>query len=176
GRVVVWMALTAPRRARAALRVGEEWLATAHPGRGSKRSDGQPGLLGGHDRPAPFLRGRRPSRGRHTESCLELWRVVDALVSWCTRLHPLEKPRCSHICPGNWTGERPLCLQRCRKAKKGRVPVACGSFGTLTNRLQSPPFSTCMRGVYHGFPALLLPVGVAQRSRRRVLDAPGAPT
>ena len=29
----------------------------------------------------------------------------------------------------------------------GHVPVACGEFGNLTNRVKYPHFSTCMRGL-----------------------------
>src|SRR5262249_2003541 len=71
----------------------------------------------------------------------------------------------------------------------GLVPLTCGSFGNLTDRVQYPHCSTCMRGLCHGLPSLFLPVGarrlgvavshaplrVAKRRRCRVLDAPGAP-
>src|SRR5262249_23908751 len=72
----------------------------------------------------------------------------------------------------------------------GRVPVACGSFGSLTNWVKYPHFSTCMRGFCHGLASLFLPVsadrpdmavghapvGVAQRPRCRVPDDTRAPT
>src|SRR5712692_2172385 len=70
----------------------------------------------------------------------------------------------------------------------GRVPVACGSFGNLKNRVKYPHFFTSTRGFCHGLPSLFLPVGagrlgvavphaalgVAKRPRRRVPDGTGA--
>src|SRR5207302_4964298 len=53
----------------------------------------------------------------------------------------------------------------------GRVPLACGSFGNLTNQVKSPHFSTCMRGLCHGLPSLFLPVGV-DRAGMAVRHAP----
>src|SRR5262252_7974338 len=66
--------------------------------------------------------------------------------------------------------------------KDGGVPVACGSFGNLKNRVKYPHFSTYTREFCHGLPSLFLPlgagrpgvavphapVGVAQRLRHRV--------
>src|SRR6266436_3656133 len=75
-------------------------------------------------------------------------------------------------------------------AVKGRVPVSCGSFGNLKNRVKYPHFSTSTRGFCHGLPSLFLPLGpsrpgvavphaplgVAKRPRRRVPDSIGAHT
>jgi len=72
---------------------------------------------------------------------------------------------------------------------QGRVPVACGSFGNLPNRVQYPHFSASTRGLCHGLPSLFFPiaadcsgvavphapVGMAQR-HRRVPDDTGAAT
>src|SRR6267378_7741155 len=80
--------------------------------------------------------------------------------------------------------------QRILLEKTGRIPLACGSFDNLKNRVKYPHFSTCMRGFCHGLPSLFLsvgadrpgvavphaPVGVAQRPRRRVPAAAGAHT
>src|SRR6266478_3305116 len=63
----------------------------------------------------------------------------------------------------------------------GRVPVSCGSFGNLKNRVKYPHFSTSTRGFCHGLPSLFLPtdtgrpgvavphapLGVAKRPRCR---------
>src|SRR3989449_1330875 len=72
----------------------------------------------------------------------------------------------------------------------GRVPLACGSFGNLRNRVKYPHFSTSTRGFCHGLPSLFLPVGagrsgvavrhapvgVAKRPRRRGPDGTGTHT
>src|SRR5712692_8579460 len=72
----------------------------------------------------------------------------------------------------------------------GRVPVSCGSFGNLKNRVKYPHFSTSTRGFCHGLSSLFLPVGagcpgvavrhapvgVAKRPRRRVPDDTGTST
>src|SRR5262249_10115228 len=84
--------------------------------RGGDLSDGQPGVVGCHDRPDPFLFCRSQSCGRQTEACLELLLVPDALMEWFTSLHGLENTRVSHIFPANWTRWRTLFLKRCRKA------------------------------------------------------------
>jgi hypothetical protein len=67
---------------RSGLVVLEELMdpAAAQPSRGGDLADRQPGVAGGHDRPDPFLLCLRQSRGRQTESCLELLLVPDALV------------------------------------------------------------------------------------------------
>src|SRR5215813_15018035 len=76
-----------------------------------------------------------------------------------------------------------------RSPTSGLVPLTCGSFDNLTDRVQYPHCSTCMRGFCHGLPSLFLPVGarrpgvavshaplgVAKRLRCSVLDDTGAP-
>src|SRR5262245_51818863 len=78
--------------------------AAAEPRGGGNLSDGQPGVVGCHDRPDPFLLCLSQSRGRQTEAGLELLLVLDALVELFTSLHDLEITRLSHSCPANWTG------------------------------------------------------------------------
>ena len=53
----------------------------------------------------------------------------------------------------------------------GRVPVACGSFCNLTNRVKCSHFSTCMRGFCHGLASFVLPAH-ADRTRLAVRYAP----
>ena len=78
--------------------------ATTQPCRGGNLSNGEPSPVGCRDGPDPFLLGRGQPCGRHTEACLELLLVPDALVELFTSLHSLENTRLSHICPVNWTG------------------------------------------------------------------------
>jgi len=71
-----------PRRDLPGLGVLEELMdtAAAQPCRGGDLSDGQPGVVGCHDRPDPFLFCRSQSCGRQTEACLELLLVPDTLM------------------------------------------------------------------------------------------------
>src|SRR5713101_3259561 len=46
----------------------------------------------------------------------------------------------------------------------GRVPVSCGSFGNLKNRVKYPHFSTSTRGFCHGLSSLFLSVGASRPS------------
>src|ERR1044071_1512663 len=50
------------------------------------------------------------------------------------------------------------------------VPVSCGSFGNLRNRIKYPHFVTYLRGFCHGLSSLFLPVG-ADRSGMAVPHA-----
>src|SRR4030095_11788420 len=79
-------------------------------------SDRQPGLVGRHDGPDPFLLRLGQPCGRRAQSGGELLFVSDTLSECFTSFHGLENTRVSLRCPVNWTGSRTFLLQFFRKA------------------------------------------------------------
>ena len=121
--VVMGTELTEPRGDLAGLVVLEELMDTApaQPGRGGNLSDRQPGLVGRHDGPDPFLLRLGQARGRQAQSGCELLCVSDTVSEGHTSFHGLENTGLSLLCPVNWTGSRTFLLQFFRKAMRRQL-------------------------------------------------------
>src|SRR2546428_5413082 len=126
---------TEPRGDLASLIVLEELMdtATAQPRGRSDLSDRQPGLVGRHDGPDPFLLRLGEARCRQAQSGCELLFVSDTVSKGLTGFHVLENTHLSLICPVNWTRSRTFLLQFFRKAGRQKDSSSI-LFGKVTPR------------------------------------------
>src|SRR5438309_7063543 len=79
-------------------------------GRGTL-SDQQPGVVGGHGRPEPFLLRLSQPCSRHAQPCCEVLCASEALSEGLTSVQILENTRVSLLCPAHWTGSHTFVLR-----------------------------------------------------------------
>jgi hypothetical protein len=96
---------------------------TAQPRRCGNLSDRNHGLVGGHDRPAPFLVCVGQPHGGRAEPCPNELCTTDTLSQGLAGFHFVQDRGCVLICPANWMRWRTFLLRLFRRAKGETSPL-----------------------------------------------------